>query len=144
MSKEYIRQSIIDEEHLKLLSLGYMISAGITAFSSLFAPIYVAMGIMISLASPEAAADAGEEFPAFVGLVFAGIGLAIFLFMIALAAAKFWVALCIKRRKSRTFCMIVAGISCLGIPYGTLLGVLSFIVLGRTSVAQLFSSKVVS
>lgn len=141
MTKGNMRQAIIDEEHLKLLSLGYMVSAGVTAFFSLFGLIYVAMGIMISLAFPQAAADAGEEFPAAVGWVFAGIGLAIFLFMIALAAVKLWVALRIKRRKSRIFCMIVAGISCLGIPYGTLLGVLSFLVLGRPSVARLFSSR---
>ncbi len=31
MSDEINRQSIIDEEHLKLLSLGYMISAGMAA-----------------------------------------------------------------------------------------------------------------
>ena len=141
MSKVDIRQSIIDEEHLKLLSLGYMVSAGVTAFFALFALIYVAMGIMMILTFPQAAADAGEEFPAAVGWFFAGIGLAIFLFMIALAAVKLWVGSCIKRRKSRIFCMIVAGISCLGIPYGTLLGVLSFIVLGRPSVARLFSSR---
>jgi hypothetical protein len=38
------RQSIIDEEHLKLLSLGYMISAATSAFFSLFGLMYVAMG----------------------------------------------------------------------------------------------------
>ena len=144
MSKENMRQAIIDKEHLKLLSLGYMISAGVTAFFSLFGLIYVAIGIMISTTLPQAAADAGEEFPAFVGWIFAGIGLAIFLLTIAFAAVKFWVASCIKRRKWRLFCMIVAGISCFEIPYGTLLGVLSFIVLERPSVVRLFRSKAVS
>ena len=144
MSKEDIRQAIIDEEHLKLLSLGYMVSAGVTAFFSFFGLMYVAMGIIISIALPETAANGGDEPPAFIGWIFTCIGLAIFIFMIALAAAKFWTALCIKRRKSRIFCMVVAGISCLSIPYGTLLGVLSFIVLGRVSVARLFSSRAAS
>ena len=144
MSKEDIRQSIIDEEHLKLLSLGYMVSAGVTAFFSFFGFIYVFIGIVMSKAIPQTAAKASEQPPAFLGLVFVCIGLAIFIFMISLAVAKFFAALCIKRRKSRMFCMIVAGISCLGIPYGTLLGVLSFIVLGRPSVAGLFSSRAAS
>ncbi len=144
MSKEDIHQSIIDEEHLKLLSLGYMVSAGITAFFSLFGLMYVFMGMMMSsffFHMSETAANAGEQPPAFIGLVFACIGLAIFLCMIAMAVAKFLVARYIKRRRSRIFCMIVAGISCLEIPYGTLLGVLTLIVLGRPSVTELFSSR---
>jgi hypothetical protein len=56
-----------------------------------------------------------------------------------LAAAKFRAAWCIKHRKSRVFCMVVAGVSCLEFPYGTALGVFSFIVLGSGSVVQLFA-----
>jgi hypothetical protein len=144
MPTEDIRQSIIDEEHLKLLSMGYMVSAGVTAFFSFIGLIYVFIGIMMTKVFPQAAANASEQPPEFIGWIFAGIGLAIFIFMIALAAVKFWAALCIKRRKSRIFCLIVAGISCLGIPYGTLLGVLSFIVLERPSIAGLFSSRATS
>jgi len=40
--------------------------------------------------------------------------------------------------------MVMAGISCLEVPYGTVLGALSFVVLGRESVVQLFNSGVVS
>ena len=147
MSEEDIRQSIIDEEHLKLLSLGYMVSAGITAFFSLFGLMYVFMGIMMSSFfshMSETAASAGEQPPVFIGLVFACVGLAIFLCMIAMAVAKFLVARYIKRRRSRIFCMVVAGISCLEIPYGTFLGVLTFVVLERASVARLFGSKAAS
>lgn len=145
MSEEFIRQSVIDEEHLKLLSLGYMISAATTAFFSLFGLMYMVIGIMMSAIiphKPEVAAQPGQEFPASVGWIFAGIGLAVFLVMIILAAAKLRAAFCIKNRKSRTFCMVMAGISCLEIPYGTVLGVLSFIVLGRDSVTRLFNSSV--
>jgi uncharacterized membrane protein YhaH (DUF805 family) len=144
MPEEDIRQSIIDEEHLKLLSLGYMVSAGVTAFFSFFALIYVFIGIMMTKAFPQASANASAQPPAFIGLVFACIGLAIFLCMIAMAAAKFRVARCIKRRRSRIFCMVVAGISCLEIPYGTFLGILTFVVLERASVARLFGSETTS
>jgi hypothetical protein len=40
-----------------------------------------------------------------------------------MAAAKFRVSWCIRHRRSRTFCMVIASIGCLEIPYGTLLGV---------------------
>jgi hypothetical protein len=142
MSEDTLRQAIIDEEHLKLLSLGYMVSGGFAALFSLFGLLYLVVGVIMGLAisqAPSAAGKAGEAPPAFLGWIFGAIGLVIFLLMIGIALAKFWVALSIRRRKSRTFCMVIAGISCLEFPYGTLLGVLSFIVLGRSSVARLFA-----
>lgn len=50
MPEEIDRQSIIDEEHLKLLSLGYMISAGVAAFFSCFGLLYLIIGIVMSVA----------------------------------------------------------------------------------------------
>lgn len=147
MSEELTRQSIVDEEHLKLLALGYMISAGTTAFFSLFGLMYMFMGIVLSVSlahAPEATAGSSQPPPAFMGWIFAGFGLAIFLILILIAALKLRVASCIKRRQARTFCMVIAGISCLEVPYGTLLGVFSFIVLGRDSVAGQFHAGVTS
>jgi hypothetical protein len=37
--------------------------------------------------------------------------------------------------------MVIAGIGCLEIPYGTVLGVFSFLVLGLDSVVPLFSPR---
>lgn len=144
MSDDYARQSLIDEEHLKLLSLGYMISAAITGFFALFGLMYIFMGAMmigIITHRPEIATDSGKMPPAFIGWFFGGIGLAFFVFGIALAATKLYTAISIKSRKSRTFCLVVAGFTCLAIPYGTALGVFTFIVLGRDSVARLFPSS---
>jgi len=143
MPEPDFRQSLIDQEHLKLLSLGFYVSAGTTAFFSLFALLYVAMGIFIAstvshFPAPASNPAAGPP-PAFVGYLFAGIGLVIFLFLLAIAALKFQAARCIQRRRARTFCMVVAGLSCLEFPYGTVLGVLAFIVLGRDSVELLFT-----
>jgi hypothetical protein len=146
MSDELSRQSIIDEEHLKLLSLGYMISAATTAFISIFGLMYAVMGIVMSefISHQQGeGATPNQAPPAFVGWFLTGIGTGVFLVMVIFAAAKLRTAFCIKRRTSRTFCMVVAGFSCLGIPYGTALGVLSFVVLGRDSVARLFKPSVV-
>ena len=144
MSDEIVRQAIIDEEHLKLLSLGYMVSGGFAALFSLFGLLYVFIGVVMSVAishAPQTAGKAGEPPPALVGWIFGGIGLVVFLAFITMALCKFRVASSIRRRKSRTFCMVIAGIGCLEFPYGTLLGVLTFIVLGRDSVARLFTSS---
>jgi hypothetical protein len=144
MTEEFTRQSIIDDEHLRLLSLGYMISAATTAFFSLFGLMYVFMGIFISAVgwhqnpTVAVASRSGQAPPAFIGWFLTAMGIAFFVVATGLAAAKLQTAFWIKRRKSRTLCMVVAGISCLGIPYGTALGVLTFMVLGRDSVTRLF------
>ena len=141
MPDEINRQSIVDDEHLKLLSLGYMISGASAALFSLFGLMYMAIGALVGATISQqaaASAKAGEPAPAFIGWIFGAIGLAIFLFLATIAAAKFGAAVCLKKRKSRTFCMVVAGFSCLEVPYGTALGILTFIVLGRDSVARLF------
>ena len=73
MTEEFIRQSIIDEEHLKILSLGYMISAATSALFSLAGLFYMLMGIFVSTVishQPEAATKTGQAPPAFVGWMF--------------------------------------------------------------------------
>ena len=141
MSENLLRQSIVDEEHLKLLSLGYMVSAAMTAFSSLMGLWFMVMGGIMGAtisAAGKLPAKNGQPPPAFLGWLFGGIGLGIFVVFLALAGLKLKVAFCIKQRKSRTLCMIVAAITCLGFPYGTALGVFTFIVLGRDSVMRQF------
>jgi hypothetical protein len=145
MIDETLRQAIIDEEHLKLLSISYLVSAGVAALFSLFGLLYVFMGVMMTTSFTEASKKANQSPPpVFIGWVFGIIGLVIFLLLITIAILKFRTARCIKRRGSRTFCMVVAAISCLEIPYGTLLGVFTFLVLGRNSVESLFEAQTAS
>jgi len=143
MPEEIDRQSIIDDEHLKLLSLGYMISAGFAAFFSCFGLLYLLMGVVMSVVFSHvpASAKTGEPPPAFIGWIFAGIGLVVLLIGSGVAIARFWAARCVKQRKSRTYCMVIAALGCLEFPYGTALGVLTLIVLGRESVAKQFTAN---
>jgi uncharacterized membrane protein HdeD (DUF308 family) len=48
--------------------------------------------------------------------------------------------LCLRSRKGRTFSLVVAGINCLHIPLGTVLGVFTIIVLIRDSVRELYEA----
>lgn len=139
---EESRQSIIDSEHLKILSLGYYISAGVCAFFSLFGAMYMFMGVMFITSFKNMPSNGpNSALPAEFGWIFFGMGAFMFLLMIAMASMKFMVARRIQRRTSRTFCMVIAGISCLEIPYGTALGVLSLVVFNRESVINLFSAN---
>jgi hypothetical protein len=105
--------------------------------------MYVFMGIVMRSVFanlPEAAKRPGQAPPPEILWIFTFFGAVIFLAMITLAALKARVAWCIRKRRSRVFCMVVAGVSCLGIPYGTALGVFTFLALGRDSVQRLFEA----
>jgi hypothetical protein len=134
------RQSILDEEHLRLLSFGYWISAGVTAVCSVFGLFYVLMGAFFGFAMSQVPVKPGQEPPAGIGLFFALIGAVVFAACVALVILKARTALCLKNRRSRVFCMVTGGISCLFMPWGTVLGVCTLLVLQRPSVIALFDS----
>jgi|SRR5271170_338142 len=144
MSEQDYRQTIIDEEHLKLLAIGYRVAGGMAALFALFGLFYISMGAIVAVSFskiPAASVQPNQQPPAFLPWIIVGIGLAIFLAAATIAAMRFWTAVCLKRRTSRTFCLVVAALSCLEFPYGTTLGVFTFIVLGRPAVIQLFGAS---
>lgn len=139
MNEELSRQAIIDEEHLRLLSIGYFISAATTALFSLLGLFYAFLGVMIGTTFSKIPGKPGQQPPPpAVGWIFAGIGLTFFVLATAFALAKFYAGSCVKKRKSRTFCLVVAAISCLEVPYGTVLGVFAILALERDSIKRLF------
>ena len=137
-----LKQSILDEEHLRLLSIGYYISAGVSAFFSLFGLMYLFMGLMVGTAF-SSAAKAGQHAegmpPQMAGWMIGIFGGLFFLFGASMAIAKFLTGKYLRQRRSRTFCQVIAGITCLSIPFGTALGVATFMVLGKPSVQNLFN-----
>jgi hypothetical protein len=67
-----------------------------------------------------------------IGAVFIVLGLSIAVCMIV-AGGK------LKKRKNRVFCMVVAGIECIFMPLGTVLGVFTLIVLNKESIQEIFA-----
>jgi hypothetical protein len=147
MAEQDFRQTIVHEEHLRLLAIGYWVAGGMAALFSLFGLFYVCMGAMFAASFakiPATSVPPNQPPAAFLPWIFVGIGLAIFLAGATFAALRFWTAVCLKRRSSRTFCLVVAALTCLEFPYGTTLGVFTFIVLGKPSVIQMFGASLVA
>ena len=135
-------QAAIDAEHLKLLHIGYLISSGISAFFGLFGLMYATMGVFVtSVAKLAQPANPGQLPPEQVGWLFTIFGCAFTLFFFGIAALKYQAARLLKSRRGWTFCMVVAAVCCMGVPYGTLLGVLTFLVLSRPGVQALFRER---
>ena len=45
----------------------------------------------------------------------------------------------LKQRKNRMYCMVVAGIECMFMPFGTVLGVFTLITLNKDSIKETFT-----
>ncbi len=132
---EQERQAVLDQEHLKLLEIGYWVAGGFGAVIALFPLIYVAFGGMMVLGEFGRGKEAA---PAVVGAVLIVIGCVVSAVLAALAALKLATARALRTRRHRMLCMATGALSCLGIPWGTALGVCTFLVLERPSVAALF------
>jgi hypothetical protein len=130
------RQQILDEDNLRLLRIGYFISAGLTAFGSLLVLMYV---LFLSLIFAQVSKIPGDvAFPVSIGRLIAAFGILFVLLGIGIAVLQFLTGQQLKKRKSRIFCMVIAGITCLSIPWGTVLGVCTFLVLLRPTVERSF------
>lgn len=126
-----------DLEHLKLLSIFHYIVGGITAFFALFPLLYVFIGIF-ALQAPVQPGNGGPT-PAAIGWIFIIVGVLFTLAGFLLAAAMIATGRFLSLRKYRLFCLIVASLECLIMPFGTILGIFTIIVLIRQSVQDLFT-----
>jgi len=137
------RQGIIDQEHLRLLSIFYWVSGAFTAFLSLFSVFYIGLGLLF-LATPfqQQLSPAGQGPPPVTfGWLMVGFGLIFFVFAATFATLKILAGNWTHKRRRRVPCLVIGGISCALVPFGTLLGVFTFIVLLRPSVSRLFGPR---
>jgi hypothetical protein len=130
-----------DREHLKLLVIfHYVLAVLIFGLASIFI-FHLVMGILIVRGKIPAPPGGGP--PAFVGWILIGLGAFMLLMGYSLTTFLISGAICLGRRKAHTFCLVVAGISCLWAPLGTGLGVCTILVLMRRSVKDLFAGRIV-
>jgi len=129
-----------DANQLDLLAVFHYVVGAITALFSCFPFIHVFMGLAI-VAGKFPAISGSPGFPpdAAFGWIFVVMGSLFILFgwtasvCILLAGRK------LKRRKNRIYCMAVAGVECMFVPFGTVLGVFTLIILNKDSVKQAFA-----
>ena len=130
-----------DAEHLRLLSIFHYIVAGLAALFSCFPLLYSTVGaIFIVVARDGIAKPAEGTPPEFIGWIFAVIGSFLFLLGVAIAICILIAGRSLAKHTRYWFAFAIACIECLFIPFGTILGVFTIIVLSRESVKTLFST----
>lgn len=132
------QRAIIDAEHLRLLAIFHFVSAALAFVGVLFATLYFVL-VSVVFANPEMWAESQEGPPPEMLITifqwFTGIGVVWF---VVACVGNLLSGLYLRTRRHRTFSMVIAGINCLHIPLGTLLGVFTLAVLGRESVRKLY------
>lgn len=134
-------QRKVDSDHLKLLAVFHFVMAGLAVIGLGFLLLHwFFMSAMFDNPEMWKGAKGGpppKQFLALFKWFYAIMGV----FIVGGGLATLISGVCILRRRARIFSLIVAGISCLGFPFGTALGVFTLVVLLRDSVVEEYASR---
>lgn len=125
-----------ETEHLRLLSIFHYVVAGLAYLFSLLPVVHLVLGI--TLVTGAFGHGQGEQPPEFVGWLFIGFASFAILMGLTFATCVLMAGRFLAQRRHYTFCLVVAALSCIFMPFGTVLGVFTIIVLVRDPVKRLF------
>ncbi|NWK55228.1 hypothetical protein HW115_06375 [Verrucomicrobiaceae bacterium N1E253] len=135
-----------DDEHLRLLAVFHYVYAGLTAAGLIFLVIHflVMKSVMMTVQEVDVATTgstpAGPSPTALMG-VFVWFYLLFGLLMLAMTLANAYSGVCLRKKSRRTFSLVIAGVNCLNMPLGTVLGIFTIMVLVRDSVARAYQER---
>jgi hypothetical protein len=132
-------QRKIDADHLKLLAIFHFVLAGFSllGLGFLFLHWLVLHTIVFN---PEVLKNAkGGLPPATFFAVFQWLYLVMGTVIFTMGLGNLISGWCLLKRRARIFSLVMAGINCVGFPFGTTLGIFTFIVLLRESVTEVFN-----
>ena len=115
-------QQILNDEHLRLLSIFYYVKGGISALFACIPIIHLVIGLFLILA-PEKCGHGNQQPPAFIGWFFVTFASVFILVGWTLAVLVLMAGRFIAHRKHYMFCSVMACVECVFMPFGTVLGV---------------------
>jgi hypothetical protein len=127
-----------DIEYLKLLSIFHYVVGGLAALFACFPIIYIAVGVLAVYAPGTMDAE-GDALPALFGWIFIVVGAGLILVGWSFAVFTIIAGRYLARQIHYLFCMVMAAIECMFMPFGTVLGIFTIIVLAKPSVKKMFA-----
>jgi len=127
------------EQHLQLLAVFHYVVAGLLALVACIPFIHLALGLGMLLA-PHTFGRGHDVPPPVVGWLFVLLGGAFIAAGWTVAALLAWAGRCLQRRRHYTFCLVMAAVACLFMPFGTVLGIFTLILLSNPEVKAAFVS----
>lgn len=130
-----------DEEHLRLLSIFHYVVGALAALFALFPVFHLIFGLVMILAPAKFSGHGSDQPP----LALMGWFFVVFASVFILIGSTFSVFVIttgrfLSLRRHHLFCLVMGGVECMFMPFGTVLGVFTIIVLSRESVKQLFGA----
>jgi len=129
-----------EEQQLRLLAIFHYVVGGLAALFACLPLIHFALGIAMVFWPHAFGGQQNQSPPPFVGWIFIVLGGGMFLFGQALAACMIVTGRFLIRRTHYLFVFVVACCECVFMPFGTVLGVFTIIVLSKEPVKALFTS----
>lgn len=127
-----------DASYLQVLSIAYYVFVGLDVLAIVFTAGYAAL--MVNLL-PELRPSSGAAPPdVFLWWLKAAVVVTVAINLLSVVA-HLMTARRLRERRGMKFCRIVAALTCLSIPLGTVLGVFTLIALGRPSMKALFPAR---
>ena len=134
------RRAIIDAEHVRLLAIFHFVSAALSFVGVIFSSLYFLL-FQVVFSNPELTQSQEGPPPEEILTIFRWFtGLFVAWFLVS-CIGNLLSGMFLRRRRHRTFSMVIAVINCLHIPLGTILGVFTLVVLGRESVRKLYTDS---
>ena len=131
-----------DEEHLRLLSIFHYVVSGLAALFALFPIFHLVFGLFLIFAPDKFTGNGHNQPPAaLLGWFFVIFAVTFITIGWTFAAFVLTTGRFLARRKHYTFCLVMAGVECLFMPFGTVLGVFTLVTLLREPVKQVFEVK---
>lgn len=129
---------------LKLLSVGYFIQGGIATFYGLVFAAYLAiMGAVFGSVLTNVQSRSQVPIPAGVLSLIGVILGCVLLLVILMGLLMLYCGLALRRRRHRLLVLIMAGVNLLSIPYGTVLGIFTILVLQRPAAKAMFDQPLI-
>ena len=127
-----------DLEQLKLLAIFHYVAAGMAALVACIPIMHFVMGLALATGA------LGDSDPGTRPVGFGIMAFAAFFIVSGwtFAALVAFAGRSLQTRRRYTYCLVMAGIECIFMPVGTVLGVFTIIVLVRDSVKELFGMPV--
>lgn len=132
--------SDLDQQHLRLLPIFHYVVGGMLYLFGFFPIIHMILGVLMVTGVLSGENEGDEAALKVMGCIFLLLPLLFMLCAWTLATLIIITGKKMTMRVSYTFCLVIAGIECLFMPLGTILGVFTIIVLSRPSVKSQFST----
>jgi hypothetical protein len=128
-----------DSDYLRLLGIFHYVLAGIAFLFAIFPIFHLIFGI--AMVSGALDSSGGDEIPRFFGWFFVSFAGAWIVFGVAFVVALVVAGWSLRAHRHHTFCLVIAGLSCMFVPLGTVLGVFTIMVLMKDPVKEVFATS---